>query len=161
MAPAIVCAFSSMSSAATLPYTLAAVEKNTRHKSLARSILSMSTNIHLVGDCISIPILAYAILGSHAMPMPSTALYCAFAIQFVAAKFSVAAVPGGGIIVMLPIIERVFAFNEIMASLIFSLYILLDPLCTTANVLGNGAFTQLIDRLVPKGESGGRRNRKR
>ncbi|MDR1437694.1 MAG: cation:dicarboxylase symporter family transporter [Puniceicoccales bacterium] len=150
MIPAVICAFSSMSSAAAMPYTLAAVEKNTTHKFLGRSIVSMTTNIHLIGDCISIPILIYAILGSHGIAMPSMALYCIFAVQFVLAKFSVAAIPGGGIMVMLPIIERVFAFDEMMASLIFSLYILLDPLCTAANVLGNGAFAQLMDAIVPR-----------
>ncbi|MDR2677470.1 MAG: dicarboxylate/amino acid:cation symporter [Puniceicoccales bacterium] len=148
MFPAVVCAFGSMSSAAALPYTMAAVEKNTANKSLARSIVSMTTNIHLVGDCIIDAVLVYAILRSYHYTMPSTALFLTFALQFVLAKFSVAAVPGGGIIVVLPIIERVFGFNGAMASLIFSMYLILDPFATTANVLGNGAFAQLMDRLI-------------
>jgi Na+/H+-dicarboxylate symporter len=148
MFPAVVCAFGSMSSAAALPYAMAAVEKNTGNKSLARSIVSMTINIHLVGDCIIDTILIYAILRSYHFAMPSGALFLTFALQFVLAKFSVAAVPGGGIIVVLPIIERVFGFNGAMASLIFSMYLVLDPVATTANVLGNGAFAQLADRLI-------------
>ncbi|MDR0727431.1 MAG: dicarboxylate/amino acid:cation symporter [Puniceicoccales bacterium] len=148
MFPAMVCAFGSMSGAAALPYTIAAVEKNTVNKFLARSIVSMTTNIHLVGDCIVDTILIYAILRSYHIPMPSMALFLTFALQFVLAKFSVAAVPGGGIIVVLPIIERAFGFNGAMVSLIFSLYLILDPFATTANMLGNGAFAQLMDRLI-------------
>ncbi|MDR1456858.1 MAG: dicarboxylate/amino acid:cation symporter [Puniceicoccales bacterium] len=148
MFPAVVCAFGSMSSAAALPYTIAAVAKNTINKPLARSIVSATTNIHLVGDCIIDMVLIYAILRSYHFVMPSQLLFLTFALQSVFAKFSVAAIPGGGIVVVLPIIERVFGFNGAMASLIFSMYLILDPFATTANVLGNGAFAQLMDRLL-------------
>jgi Na+/H+-dicarboxylate symporter len=148
MVPPVICAFGSMSSASALPYTIVAAEKNAANKSLAKSTVSMTTNVHLMGDCIAIPILIYAILKSYGFPQPSPMLYLVFTLQFVVAKFSVAAVPGGGIMVMLPIIEHCFGFNGAMSSLIFSLYILLDPICTSANVLGNGALAQLIDRIA-------------
>jgi Na+/H+-dicarboxylate symporter len=150
MIPAVVCAFGTMSSASALPYTLIAVEKNSKNKALAKSIVSITTNIHLIGDCIAIPIFIYAILKSYGVPQPSQLLYLVFVLQFVVAKFSVAAVPAGGIIVMLPIIERCFGFSGAMSSLILSLYILMDPICTSANVLGNGAFAQLIDRIATR-----------
>jgi Na+/H+-dicarboxylate symporter len=35
-----------------------------------------------------------------------------------------------------------------MMSLITALYILFDPIITSANVLGNGAFAKMIDSLV-------------
>ncbi len=34
-----------------------------------------------------------------------------------------------------------------MLSLITALYILFDPFITSANVLGNGAFARIIDKL--------------
>jgi Na+/H+-dicarboxylate symporter len=148
MIPPLICAFGSMSSASALPYTIVAVEKNATNKPLAKSVVSLTTNVHLMGDCIAIPIFVYAILKSYGFPQPSEVLYLIFTLQFVIAKFSVAAVPGGGIIVMLPIIERCFGFDGAMSSLIFSLYVLLDPICTSANVLGNGALAQLIDRII-------------
>ncbi|MDR2432498.1 MAG: cation:dicarboxylase symporter family transporter [Puniceicoccales bacterium] len=150
MLPAVVCEFGTMSSASALPYTLIAVEKNSKNKDLAKSIVSITTNIHLMGDCIAIPIFIYAILKSYGVLQPSQLLYLGFVLQFVAAKFSVAAVPAGGIIVMLPIIERCFGFTGAMSSLILSLYILMDPICTSANVLGNGAFAQLIDKIATR-----------
>ncbi|MDR0678973.1 MAG: dicarboxylate/amino acid:cation symporter [Puniceicoccales bacterium] len=153
LSPAI-CAFSSMSSAATLPYTLVAVEKNCANGLLARSMATTTSNIHLIGDCFAIPIFIYAILSSYGFPPPPAALYFFFAVQFVVAKFSVAGVPAGGIIVMLPIIERCFGFHSEMSSLIFSLYVIMDPICTCANVLGNGALAQFADRTVFRNSQG-------
>lgn len=63
-------------------------------------------------------------------------------MYFVLAKFSVAAVPGGGILVMLPILEAYLGLNGEMLSLITALYLLFDPVITCANILGNGAFAQ-------------------
>ena len=55
--------------------------------------------------------------------------------------------PGGGIIVMLPILESYLGFNSQMLSMITALYILFDPVITCANVLGNGSFAMVIDKL--------------
>jgi Na+/H+-dicarboxylate symporter len=144
-----------MSSAAAMPLTIIGTEKNAQNKDLARSVIPATVNIHLIGDCFAIPILAYAILKSFNVAEPLFMDYCIFAFYFVLAKFSVAAVPGGGIIVMLPILENYLGFNAPMLSLITALYILFDPVITCANVLGNGGFALVIDRflsLVRKGE---------
>ena len=78
---------------------------------------------------------------------PSLVEYMVFALYFVIAKFSVAAIPGGGILVMLPILEKHLGFTGEMMSLITSIYILFDPVITFGNVFGNGAFAKAIDRL--------------
>jgi len=52
---------------------------------------------------------------------PELWAYLTFAFYFVMAKFSVAAIPGGGIIVMLPILENCLGFNAEMMSLITAL----------------------------------------
>ena len=74
--------------------------------------------------------------------------YLVFAFYFVLAKFSVAAVPGGGILVMLPILESCLGFDAQMLSLITALYILFDPVITCANVLGNGGFALGMDKML-------------
>lgn len=147
MMPAAVSAFSTMSSAASMPLTIIGAEKNAKNKDIVRSVIPISVNIHLVGDCFAIPIFAYAVLKSFAMPDPSFMNYLVFALYFILAKFSVAAIPGGGIIVMLPILQAYLGFNSEMMSLITALYILFDPVITCANVLGNGAFAKMIDKL--------------
>lgn len=148
MLPAAISGFSTMSSAAAMPLTIIGVQKNSQQKDLAQSVVPATVNIHLVGDCFAIPIFAYAILKNFAIAEPNLFDFLLFAFYFVIAKFSVAAIPGGGIIVMLPILESHLGFNAEMMSLITALYVLFDPVITTANVLGNGAFAMMIDKLV-------------
>lgn len=153
MLPAAISGFCTMSSAASMPLTIMGAENNAQNKDLARSVIPATVNIHLVGDCFAIPIFAYAVLKSFGMPEPSMFHYLIFTFYFVIAKFSVAAIPGGGIIVMLPILESYLGFNAEMMSLITALYILFDPVITCANVLGNGAFAKMIDRLFARFKS--------
>lgn len=146
MLPAAISGFTTMSSAASMPLTICGAENNAKNKDLARSVIPATVNVHLIGDCIADPIFAYAILKSFGMPDPSLFVYLIFAVYFVLAKFSVAAIPGGGILVMLPIFKSYLGFNADMLALITALYILFDPVITCANVLGNGAFAKMIDK---------------
>ncbi len=147
MLPAAIAGFGSMSSAAAMPLTLLGTEKNSQNPDLARSIIPVTVNVHLIGDCFAIPIFAFAVMKSFGVREPAFMSYLIFASYFVLAKFSVAAVPGGGILVMLPILEQYLGFNPLMLSLITALYILFDPIITCANVLGNGGFAMGLSRL--------------
>ena len=49
---------------------------------------------------------------------------------------------------MLPILEQYLGFNAEMLSLITALYILFDPIITSVNILGNGAFAKVIDWIA-------------
>lgn len=121
MLPATIAGFSAMSSAAAMPLTILGAEANTDDPNLARSVIPATVNIHLVGDCFAIPIFAFAVLKNYGIEEPSLVNYLIFALYFVLAKFSVAAVPGGGILVMLPILESHLGFNAEMMSLITAL----------------------------------------
>lgn len=147
MLPALIAGFSTMSSAAAMPLTIIGTEKNAANKDLARAIIPSTVNIHLIGDCFTIPIFAYAVLKNYGMAEPAFMDYMLFAFYFVLAKFSVAAIPGGGIIVMLPILEKYLGFNGEMMSLITALYILFDPVVTCANVAGNGGFAIIMSKM--------------
>ncbi|MGE3320247.1 MAG: cation:dicarboxylase symporter family transporter [Candidatus Berkiella sp.] len=152
MLPALIAGFSTMSSASAMPLTILGTQKNAPKGDFARSIIPTTVNIHLIGDCFAIPILAYAILKSYGAPEPMLLQYLIFAGYFVLAKFSVAAVPGGGIFVMLPILESYLGFNSAMLALITALYLLFDPFITAANVLGNGGFALFLDKYRPQPE---------
>lgn len=145
--PAGMTALSTMSSLASMPYTLQAAEKNTNGDEMVDVIVPATVNVHLVGDSIAIPMMALAILFNMGMPMPTLSLYLIFAFYFVVNKFAVAAVPGGGILVMLPVLQQYLQFNDEMLSLITMLYILFDAIITFVNVLGNGAFAILFTRF--------------
>jgi Na+/H+-dicarboxylate symporter len=146
--PAIITGFGSMSSAAALPLSLKAAEENLANKSNAAIIIPSTVNVHLVGDCFFIPMLALGILVSLGLPMPSCAQYSLFAVHFVLAKFAVAAVPGGGILVMLPILQTYLNFNGEMLGLITALYVLFDPIITACNIAGNGAMAIIFDKMT-------------
>ncbi|MBA3284675.1 MAG: cation:dicarboxylase symporter family transporter, partial [Nitrosopumilus sp.] len=88
-----------------------------------------------------------ALMATFERGLPDLSLFLIFACYFVLAKFAVAAVPGGGVLVMLPILERYLDFSPEMLSLITTLYILFDPIITSANILGNGAFAQGFSRI--------------
>lgn len=148
MIPAVIAGFSTMSSAASMPLTIIGIKNNSKNKDLATSLVPITVNIHLLGDCFAIPIFAYAVLKSFGIAEPSLYHYLIFTFYFVIAKFTVAAIPGGGIIVMLPILEKYLGFNTQMMSLITALYILFDPIITCVNILGNGAFAKMIDKYV-------------
>jgi Na+/H+-dicarboxylate symporter len=147
MLPAAITGLSSMSSAAAMPLTIEASEKNTEDPQLARLAAPMTVSTHLMGDCFAIPILAFAVMKHFGMAEPTLGNYVIFALYFVLAKFSVAAIPGGGIIVMLPILEKQLGFTSEMGSLITALYILFDPVITCANIMGNGGFALVISRV--------------
>lgn len=148
MLPAALTGFSTMSSAAAMPLTIVGSEKNCSNPALARAVIPTTLSIHLIGDCFAIPLFAFAILKSFGLPEPSLTTYISFAVSFMLAKFSVAAIPGGGIIVMLPLLESALGFDATMMSLITALYILFDPVITSSNILGNGAFTLCLNRLA-------------
>lgn len=147
MLPASIAGFSSMSSAAALPLTMIGVEKNVEDPSVVRLAIPVTVNTHLIGDCFAIPIFAFAVMNNFGIAEPSFFSYVVFAVYFVIAKFSVAAIPGGGIIVMLPILESQFGFTSEMSLLITALYVLFDPVITSANIMGNGGFALTVDKL--------------
>lgn len=145
--PSAIGGFSTMSSAAAMPLTLGGAQKNSGDPDKASAVIPITVSIHLVGCSIAIPILAICILKTFGHTLPDFSTYVVFALYFVLAKYAVAAVPGGGIIVMLPILEKYLGFNAEMLSLITTLYILFDAFVTMANVLGNGAFCVLYIKI--------------
>jgi len=145
--PAGIMGFSTMSSMATLPVTMSVTEHQGERQDVIRAVLPTTVNIHLIGDSIGIPLMALALLNSFGFPMPTPEVFFIFAAFFVLGKFSVAAVPGGGILVMLPILQQYLGFNSEMSSLITALYYLFDPLFTATNVMGNSAFALLMSRI--------------
>jgi Na+/H+-dicarboxylate symporter len=147
MLPAIITGMSTQSSAAALPASLHGVEANINNPRISNFVVPSSVNFHLIGDCIAIPIFALAIMSSFGLPPVHPLTFLSFSLYVVIAKFGVAAVPGGGIIVIWPILEGVFGFNAGMLSFIQALYIFFDSFITAANVLGNGAFAMIYNNV--------------
>ncbi len=148
--PAIITGFGSMSSAAALPLSIKAAESNLNNPKNASIIVPTTVNIHLVGDCFFIPMMALAVMVSFGLEIPSLSQYLIFSFHFVLAKFAVAAVPGGGVLVMLPVMQNYLGFNTDMLALVMALYILFDPVITACNIAGNGAMAIIFEKVAEK-----------
>lgn len=147
MLPAGLTGFTTMSSAATMPVTLAATEENTKDVGFTQLIIPTTVNIHLLGDALGIPLVGLAILQLSGMPLPSIEQYLIFSAYFCMAKFSTAGIPGGGVLVLLPTLQTHLGLTVEMTGLVATIYILQDSLFTAANVMGNGAFALVCHRF--------------
>jgi len=152
--PVGILGFSTISSLATMPVTLSAAEKNTQNPEMARAIIPATVNIHLLGDSLSLPILAMAIMLTFGHSLPTFAQYLIFTQFFMLAKFAIPAVPCGTIIVMVPLLEKYLGFSSEMSAFITSIYLLFDTIITVGNVLGNSALVILLNRVMGRLSSG-------
>jgi len=147
MLPAGLTGFSTMSSAATMPITIACTEKTTQDADLTRLVIPTTSNIHMLGDDLTIVMCAMTLLTMFGHPTPDLASFALFASAFCVAKLSCVGVPGASVLVVLPVLQSSLNFSPEMITVLTTIYILQDSFGTAANVLGNGAFTLLVQRL--------------
>lgn len=145
--PAGVIAFTSMSSAATMPFTIAATEKNLKNPKFAGMLIPATTNIQQIGDCIANALLCLVILKNFGKPIPSLWVWVPFMASFTLARYTTAAVLGGAIFIMIPLYEFYLGFTPEMVALIIALNVVLDPIITSTNVLCNGSLAIIFERL--------------
>ncbi len=150
MLPAWLTGFSTMSSAATLPVTLKCVEANTHNPQLTNFVVPATANVHMIGDGINITLTALALLAMSGTPLPSLTAFLAYVGAYVVTKFSGSGVPGGGMIILLPVVEMHLGLSSELCSLVATLYILQDSLMTASNVAGNGALALIANKLFAK-----------
>lgn len=146
--PSYLTAFGTMSSTATIPVTVQCADENSKNPGLATMATPILANIHLLGDAISTPMLALVTLFMFQGILPDTASYTIFVAYFCMNMLAVAGIPGGGIIVMIPILKTVLGFDDSMISIITTLYFLQDGLGTAGNVMGDGALIIIINKIL-------------
>lgn len=148
--PASLVGFSTISSAAAMPVLLVSTEKNLENPEQAKILVPAIINIHTLGSAIAVPILSLATILNFGLPMPSLSTYVVFALYTALAKYAVAGVPGGVIIVVAPILEAHLGFSSDMIGLITAVYLICDPFGTIVNVTANGAFPIIFTRIHTK-----------
>lgn len=150
MMPAGLTGFSTMSSAATMPITLDATEKNTKDRNFTNLVIPSTTNIHMLGDDLTITVTAVTLLVICGQATPDFFTVIAYALAFSIAKLSCVGIPGASVLVILPVLQQFLGFKPEMISMLTTIYILQDSFGTAANVMGNGAFAMIIQRLYKK-----------
>ncbi len=147
MAPAGLTGFSTMSSAATMPVTLKCTHEVTKDRHLTDLIIPTTSNIHMLGDDLTIVMAAMALMTMFGFPMPDLMTFTLFVGAFCIAKLSCVGIPGASVLVVLPVLQNYLDFTPEMVTVLTTIYILQDSFGTCANVMGNGAFALLIQRL--------------
>lgn len=152
--PAGITAFSTISSAATMPVTIVCTEKNLIDKTFARMIIPATCNIHALGSGIGVTILALATLKAFNFGLPDFRHFIDFAVFYTLSKYAVAGVPGGVVVVAAPLVEAYLGFTPEMIGILTTTYLLFDAFGTATNVLCNGAFAIIFSRIYnPKTET--------
>jgi len=148
--PSYLTAFSTMSSTATIPVSVDAAEQNTGNEPLSEMAMPIMANVHLLGDSVSTPTLAMVTMAIFLGCLPNFVDYVGFVFYFCTSMFAVSGIPGGGIIVMIPILKSLFGFTNEMISIITALYLLMDPFGTSANVMGDGALVIMVNNVLKR-----------
>lgn len=147
IASPLITGFSTMSSAVALPFSIKAAEIIIKDKEVANAVMPVTVNIHALGDSICIPIMSMTLLKIFGCPMLNFQQYLVFTYMFVLLKFSSAGVPGGGILIMLPVLEKYMGFTPEMSVMITMMYVFMDNILTTCNVIGNNLFVILFNKV--------------
>lgn len=149
ISPAQLLAFSTSSSAATLPVTMERVEEHLGVKEEVTSfVLPIGATINMDGTSLYQAVAAIFIAQAFGMDLD---LYAQLGIIVTATLASIgsAAVPGAGM-VMLVIVLAQAGIPEAGLALIFAIDRPLDMLRTTVNVTGDAAVSMLIAKSVGK-----------
>jgi Na+/H+-dicarboxylate symporter len=145
--PATITGFSTLSSAATMPILILCTEKNLPNPAIAEMVIPATINTHTLGSAIGITILSLTTILAFGHALPTFYEFFEFGLIYALAKFAVAAVPGGAIIVVTPLLESYFHFSGEMIGIITAIYMLFDPFGTATNVTGNGFFPIAFSKL--------------
>ncbi len=145
--PATITGFSTISSAATMPVLILCTEKNLDNPDVADMVIPATINFHTIGSAIGITILSLTTLLAFGHELPNFFEFIEFGLVYALAKFAVAAVPGGAIIVVTPLLEQYFHFSTEMVGIMTAFYMLFDPFGTATNVTGNGFFPIAFSKL--------------
>lgn len=147
MIPAGLTGFSTMSSAATMPVTIKCTQEATKDENFTDLIIPTTANTHLLGDNITLTIASMALMTIFGMHQPDLGSFVIFAFAYSMAALSCVGIPGGTVLIVLPVLQNFLGFTPEMLSAITTIYVLQDPFGTTANVIGNGGFALLIQRV--------------
>jgi len=140
-------ALTSGCSISTMPLTISGTSKNLKNPEFAQMVIPATTNIQQIGDCIVNALLSLVILKSFGHDFPDFFTWLQFSVIFTLARFATAAVLGGAIFIMLPIYESYLGFSGEMIAVILAFNVLLDPIVTASNVMGNAALCKILENV--------------
>ncbi|WP_026690195.1 dicarboxylate/amino acid:cation symporter [Alteribacter aurantiacus] len=151
MLPAYFTGLGTMSSAATIPVTLAQAKKNNVREDVANFGVPLCATIHLSGSVITIVTTAVAVmsvLGDYSVPsfVQMVPVILMLGVIMIAAP----GVPGGAIMAALGVLTTQLGFSEAAIGLMIALYMAQDSFGTATNVTGDGAINMIVNKFSKK-----------
>ncbi len=147
-------AVGTMSSAATMPVALEAAH---RSKMLsAKSVdfaIPILSNVHLCGSILTEVFFVMTISQMLYGTLPSMGTMALFIVLLGIFAIGAPGVPGGTVIASLGIVTSILGFDTSATALLLTIFALQDSFGTACNVVGDGALTMIIDRVIQKKES--------
>lgn len=149
IAPAQMLAFSTSSSAATLPVTLEVVEENLGvSKKVSSFVLPIGATVNMDGTSMYQAIAAIFLAQIHLIDL-SLGQQITIVVTATLASIGSAAVPSAGLVMLMIVLTSV-GLNPAWIAIILPIDRLLDMVRTTVNVTGDATVATLIDKMESK-----------
>ena len=145
MSEALVTAFSTASSAATLPLTITNVKEAKVSDKVGRFVLPLGATINMDGTALYEAVAVIFIAQSYGIDLAGTELVIVF-ITATLAAIGAASIPQAGLVTMVIVLQSVGLPMEGIG-LILAVDWLLDRFRTTINVWGDSIGAAVIDNL--------------
>ena len=147
--PAQLVAFSTSSSAATLPVTMDRVHNNLKvKKEVSSFVLPIGATINMDGTAVYQAIAAVFIAQTFGLDLSITA-QLGIIVTATLASIGAAAVPSAGIIVLVIVLAQA-GIPEAGLALIFAVDRPLDMCRTVVNITGDATVSMIVDKIVSK-----------
>ncbi|MEI0494139.1 cation:dicarboxylase symporter family transporter [Brachyspira intermedia] len=137
-------AVGTQSSAATIPVSLIAAEKNGVSEQIRKFVIPLCATIHLAGSMITLTSCSTAvilILGQN----PTYSSILPFLLMLGIAMVAAPGAPGGAVMSALPFFYMIGITGEELQGLMIALYLTQDSFGTAANVSGDNAIAVFVD----------------
>ncbi len=147
MLPAYFTALGTQSSAATIPVTLRQARKTGVKERVADFTVPLFATIHLSGSTITLVTCAIGVILLTG-DAPSFGNFFPFILMLGVTMIAAPGVPGGAVMAAIGLLEVMLGFDETMVALMIALYMAQDSFGTAANVTGDGALANIVDRFT-------------
>lgn len=149
MAPAQLLAFSTSSSAATLPVTIECVEENLKvKKEISSFVLPIGATVNMDGTSLYQAVAVVFLAQLHLVDL-NFAQQLTIVLAATLASIGSAAVPSAGLVMLIIVLESV-GLNPAWIAIIFPVDRILDMCRTVVNVTGDGAVAAIMNSWVSK-----------
>lgn len=143
MSPAQTLAFSTSSSAATLPVTMECVEDNLGvDKKITSFVLPIGATVNMDGTCLYQAVAVVFLAQMHMIDL-TIAQQLTIVITATLASIGSAAVPSAGLVMLIIVLDSV-GLNPAWIAIIFPVDRILDMFRTVTNVTGDAAVSSII-----------------